>query len=355
MLLRAICAGVVIAAASETFGVIPNYTLVGSFNLPTGSQAFDVLPDGSIIALRGGELLKQQPSTPSTFTTIGQIDSAIFSGPFGNFGASFIASSPNGQLLAIGDNNAQGKVHLLDLNALPIDPAVPAPTTAVPNVLSGEAFWQDDQTLFVTGGEFGANAQVLQLDIPVAGPISTRVAVTNINGASGGVTSDGTFLYTANGLENDVTGSRTGEIRAVPLASLPAFGGNAVDFETMGITVARALSGSTLGFDGLGNLLVGGGDFFGGDFGYAGVVDGEAIALALMGGPHARAADEIRLSPESPSAFYGIKFDSVRSELLVTAFGSDVVHRYAIPAPGGCLGLCLAGGLAAAGRCRRAA
>ena len=85
--------------------------------------------------------------------------------------------------------------------------------------------------------------------------------------------------------------------------------GDALSFETQGRAVADALSGASLGFDSLGNLLVGGGDFFGsGDVGYAAIVDADAVAAALGGGPIAPDSAELRLTPRLATDSYSLRF-----------------------------------------------
>ncbi|MCA9298875.1 MAG: hypothetical protein KDA28_07405, partial [Phycisphaerales bacterium] len=96
------------------------------------------------------------------------------------------------------------------------------------------------------------------------------------------------------------------------------------------IAVADDLSASPLSFDGLGNLLIGGGDLFGGtEFGYAAVVDGDEIDDALAGG--AIASSTLRLDPNPGEAFYSVEYNATTDEVLV--FSAGTMYRYAVPAP----------------------
>jgi len=346
---RASCAlGVLAINGTAAFGGLPSYTLVGAYDLPAATDAYSLMPDGRVLAISGGSILAQDSLDSASFSPFASVDPAIFDGPFGNFGASFLEVSPDGSTIAIGDNNALNRVHVLDVGALPGDPLQVAPTLFIENTPSSQGHWTDSGTLFVSGGEFGSPAGVRRIDTQ---SLSATTVVSNINGSPGGVTSDGAFLYTSNGFENDASGSRTGEVRAVPLANVLTAPATPIDFESSATPVARALSAASLGFDDLGNLLIGGGDFAG-ETGFAAVVDGDAIQSALAGGSIAPDSSELRLLPAAPDDFTSVRFNPVTREVLVSVFGSDTVYRYAIPTPGTGSGL-LVGGLALATRRRR--
>ncbi len=335
----AVAPGIVAAAQAA----VPAYSLVGSFSLPTGAQAFDVLADGRVIAIKGGDIFEQVARHSSAFSRLGGVDPAIFEGPFGNFGAGFLRRSPDETTLAIGDNGAQGLVHFVNFAALDPTPSSQTPTQNIP-VPNTEAHWASDGRLYVTG----AAAESIVTEI-LPGSMTSRVVVNNIGGASGGVTTDGTYLYTGNGFDFGPGGSQTGDVRAFALSSLDLRAAP-VDFENGGVLVARSLSASSLGFDSLGNLLVGGGDFASGDQGYAAVIDGARIAAALGGGPEAAGAD-LELAPAGEQ-FYAIRLNDSTGELLVSSFGSDTVFRYAVPGPASASMCALVLGLAGARRRR---
>ncbi len=329
-------------------GAVPPYSLVGTYELPASTDAFSVAPDGRVLAISGGSILLQDAVGSGSFSPFASVDPTIFDGPFGNFGASFLELSPDGSTIAIGDNNALNRVHFLDVATLPANPAQIASTAFVGNLPNTAATWSESSTLFVTGGEFGSPASVTRID---AGPLTAQTVVSNINGSPGGVTTDGTFLYTGNGFETDDTGSRTGEVRAVPLADVLSNMVTTVDFEASGTPIARALSAASLGFDHLGNMLIGGGDFLG-ESGFVAVVDENAISDARSGAGLAPDSAELRLIPGAPDDFTSVRFNPISEELLVTVFGSDTVYRYAIPAPGAGSGLLVGGALIARRRRR---
>lgn len=328
--------GVMFVALSAIGGAaqagIPGYQLVGTYQLPTGAAAFDALPDGRLMVMVGDSIVVQSAPNASGYAPAGSVPSGLI----GSFGAAFLSVSPNGQTIAIGDNQAGSGVQsvlLLESSSLSTSGPTAPVLVGAPNY---HAHWADDSTLYVTGvADFVSPGVVTRVDVPTITSATAWTVVTGINGASAGVVTDGTHLYTANGYTfPSGSGSQTGHVRAFSLLSLPASGAGApVNFETAGVLVADVLSGSPLGLDPLGNLLAGGGDFDDGDNGYAAVVSAGAIASALSGGAPATGADGQMLSPAG-AQFYGAMFNRGTDELLVWSFGSPTVHRYAIPTPG---------------------
>lgn len=345
-----VAAGVFVPAALPTAAVasLPPYQLVGSYALPTGAPgdfnpvAVDVLPDGRLIGVASdGRVLVQTAVNAGTYAHAGNIDGSIFAGPFGNFGASFVAVSPGGTRLAIGDNGAANRVHFVDLSAL--SPLSTTPTTFAP-APNFDGAWADETTMYVTG--FGTGPGVWRVD-SVA---HSAMQVVDLGaGGSGGVAIRGGRAFIGDGFNTADGGAPTGNVRAFDLAALAA-AASPVDFLT-GTLVADALSASPVRFDSLGHMLIGGGDFFAGsnDFGYAAVIDAGAIAAALLGGGPAPDSAELRLSPAGPFAYYGVAFNTFTQEVLVLADGT--AYRYAVPAPGAAVVLAM--GLCAASRRRR--
>lgn len=335
----AVAACAIAGASSISLSGLPSYSLIGSYT-PDSLGAWDIDSQGRILTLDGSTILRQLTPNSTGFETLGSIDSSLIS----TFGASFVSVNPTGDRIAIGDGNfgAGASVHLIDL-ASASRGALAVQSVEAPNF---EAHWAGDGSLYVSGAD--AESVVTRIDTAA---LSASAVISNIAGGSGGVTTDGQYLYTANGFDFDVSsGSETGEIRAFELSDLVSRGAP-LDFESEGITVARALSGNSLGFDDAGNLLIGGGDFFGGsaDFGYAAVVDNSAIADALLGFGPAMDSDELRLGPAGDE-LYTIRFNEATDELLVGAGG--VIYRYAIPSPAASLALAGAA-LITAGRRRR--
>jgi len=318
----------VLTAGSAALGSIPAYTLVGQYAAP--EHSYDVLADGRLVTIdSSGTVYVQDAVNTGMYSSIGTVDL-----PISMFGASFLRVSPDGTRLAIGDGNfggsaAVGVVLIADLSMG--GPAASAATVVVGN---NDAAWFGNSTLFVNGADNTTfSPDVFRVDVTTMS--ATRV-IGSTGGASGGIAVRDGLLYTADGFNTDMGGVFTGNIRAFDLGDLPADGSGdpSVSFVT-GTLVADALTGSSLGFDPFGNMLVGGGDFFSGsgDFGYAAVIDASAIAAALAGGPVAPDSAELRLSPAGSGEFYGIRFNTATDELLV--IGGGMVYRYAVPAPGG--------------------
>ena len=339
----------VCAGAGEAFGALPAYGLVGQYTAPGG--AFDVLPDGRLVALGGvdgRDVLVQDAVNVGSYSVVGSIDTA---GPIASFGASFVRVSPDGDTVAVGDNTfgAGNSVYTFSLGDLGVSPA-PTQRFLTPNF---GASWGDAGTLFVTGADSATfESGVYRVDVAGGG---VDLVVDDIGGASGGVAVRDGVLYTGNGFDTDASAgtSVTGEVRAVSLSDLPGGGSvGPVSFESGMTAVAEALSAQPLAFDPFGNLLVGGGDTFGGqsDAGYAGVVDGDGIADALAGGGFSPGAD-LELDPSgSGAALYSAAFNDATQELLV--IGEGTVFRYEVPSPGSAVVLGAAG-VFAGGRRRR--
>lgn len=318
----------------------PGYSLVSTFELPQGIDTMTVDSSGLLMATSGDQILRQDSIRSGSFSAIGSVPSGLLN----SFGASFISVSPGGQTIAIGDNNLGSGASVLLLPLDNLTPDAPTTPTAVP-ALNFNGAWSDDNTLFVTGGQFGSPSVVTAIDVSTG---TGSVVIDNIDGGSSGIAISGGRLFTGNGFAYG-NGSSTGDIFAF---ELDAIGSEPLDFLSDGSLVASALSAGSLGFDAHGNLLVGGGDFSG-EIGFAAVIDDAAIQASIAGGPVATSADGQMLSPVAdPSAFYSIRFNPVTEELYVTTFGSSTVFVYAIPTPGSTALLAVAG--FAASRRRRA-
>ncbi|MEO1129883.1 MAG: hypothetical protein AAFX05_09295 [Planctomycetota bacterium] len=326
---------------ASALGAVPAYQLVGQFELPTAA-AFDVLPDGRALLLDGTDIKLQDSLHASTYTTIGSIPGGLIPAS-----PSFFSVSPDGARVAIGDNqfNAGASVHVFDVGSFNTVGATTPDSFVVPNF---DAHWSDNDTLFVSGS--GATTVVTEIR---ADTLGVRTVIDGVGGASGGVTTDGTHLYTGNGFAFGGP-SATGEVKAFLLADIDA-AVTAIDFEASGVSVADDLSGGSLGFDSRGNFLVGGGDFFGtsGDFGYFAVYDDEALDVSLAGGGIMSRLDRLTFTPNNATDSYTVQFNEFTDELLVTFFDNTTftagttVFRYQVPTPGaaGMLALLGIGGL----------
>lgn len=322
---------VVMGLAASSRAAIPNYQLVGTFALPTGTASYDLMPDGRAMAIVGSSIWAQSSVNGSGFGLAGSVPGGAVSA----FGASFLRINPSGTRVAIGDNDfgPGAGVFVFDPAGLStLTPAVGS-TYAIDNY---DAHWASDGTLYVSGGNF-TDTLVTRLDAQTG---AFGAVVSGVAGASGGVTSDGTYLFTANGFAFG-GGSATGDVKAFALASLTP--GAPVNFEGQGTLVASVLSGNTLGFDGVGNLLVGGGPG-----GFAAVVDGTQVQAALAGG--GAAGTLLGLSPTLEDTHF-IRHNPATGELLVTTFGDSTVYRYAV-IPGPASGLAVVAGVLARRRRR---
>ena len=332
------------AVGASAHASVPNYQLVGSFSAPEGR--WDILPDGRLISIggmNGSEIFVQDSVHGSGYSVAGALSTT---GGINSFGASFLRVSPGGGTVAVGDGNFDASASVYTFALSDLGGSTPTQRIVSPNF---DGAFLDDGTLFVTGSDAATFANgVYRLDL--TGSTSTLV-VDDFGGASGGIATDGTYLYTGNGFGFGTGSSVTGEVRAVLLSSVDGTG-PLVSFESEMAPVARALSGGSLGFDGFGNFLIGGGDgFSGGEADFAGVIAGSRIADALAGLGFTPGVD-LALSPDPAFAdFYSIRFNHATGELLVAANGT--VYRY-IPTPGSGALLAL-GGFAALRRRRRGA
>lgn len=289
-----------------------DYHQVEVFNLPSPAGPADVLPDGRIIVLSATTVLRETAPGSRSFVSLGTLPDADFS----TFGASFMSVAPCGDRIAVGNNGGASFGHFqVGIFALP------SLTGAWYTVNNDSGTWIDNRFLALTAGAFGSNALVTALDTasPVASP-SNRTIIENIGGFSGGIAFDAHGnLYAGNGFAT--TGpSQTGAVKAFrPSEWLAAFIGPPIEFETQGVLVVTTLSGSSLHFDGSGNLFVGGGDFFGGgEINFAALVSRHAVRSALRGHGPADVNDpaQVRKFDPDPGAntTYATLVNRVRDE-----------------------------------------
>lgn len=252
-----------LAVGIDAYHVVRSFTLPAPNALSGGNVLFDAMPDGRLLMLNGATLSVETSLQSGTFDPIGEI-----AGFAPLFGPSFIAVSPDGTKAAVGSNGS-GNVGVFPIS----DPA----QSIYYNMADLAGRWIDDSRLATTGG---SSVQVLEVG---GGP--ARAAVSAIGGAVGGLAFDAAGnLYATNGFDGSGP-SETGWVKAFTKADWEAALANftPLAFEVDGVPIADLLSASPVGFDALGNMFVGGGDFFGssGDFGYAALVDSTAVAAAL--------------------------------------------------------------------------
>lgn len=317
--------------ASARAGDLPDYQLVETFSLPGSGGPLDVLHDGRIIAVVGTSVFIESAPGSRSFSSAGTLAGADFS----SFGAAFVRVSKAGDKIAVGNNGGASftnfQVGVFQVSNL---------TGAWFNANHSDAEWITNRFLALTAGAIGSPSVVTALDTNSANPAApvNRTLINNIGGASGGITFD-IFgnLYTGNGFASSGP-SETGDIKAFPATDwiVPLFGAPAVNFETNGTLIVDLLSASSLGFDAKGNLLVGGGDFFGGtDLDFAAVVNRQNVLAALLGGGPVDPNDPdevLKLDPDSgnPANFYTIQANINRDELYLVDFSPTV---YVFKAP----------------------
>lgn len=321
-----------IGAASSAHADIPAYTLVGQYALPQGAAAWDVGPDGRVWGIVGNSIVHQESLNGSTYASLGSVPA----GTVATFGASFLRVSPTGQTIAIGDNNfgSGARVHFVPVAGL--NTGAPTATLSTPSG-NFDGAWDGNQFYISgAGSDFVPYLQRISFTDVTGQPVATQI-ITGIGGASGGVAIRGGRIWTGVGFSGG--GLVTGDTRSFDLLATNS-APSAVSYLTgAAIAGGPVLSASPLAFDAAGNLLVGGGDSFGGtsETGYAAVVN-----LAT--------GQRLQLSPAgTQQVIYAVAFNNVANELLVTANG--IAYRYAVPGTAGA-GLLALGGVLATGRRR---
>lgn len=323
-------AAVVMASpASLRASAFDDYSLNGSFQLPSAASVFDVMPDGHLICLDGDTVLVEAALGSGTFQSVGSLPSA----DIGAFGAAFLRVSPSGTSIAVGNNGGNSfsnyEVGVFEL-----------PSLAGRWLLAQhfDAEWYDARYLVVTTG--GGEVTLLNTESANANSPDNPAVVVNIDGASAGVTlsPDGT-LFTGDGFSP----TQTGLIKAFSPAEWPpaATGGVPADFQLDGVEIIDILSGASLGFDGEGNLHIGGGDFAGGtEVNFAAIVRASAVASALAGGGPVDPLDTSAVRLFDPDAadsfsFYAANANSTLGRLYLQPFGSATVFVFdsGVPIP----------------------
>jgi len=324
------------------------YSMMEVFELPVGSSAMDTLPDGRIVTLVDADVFLEDAPGARTFSNVGTLPLADIA----SFGAAFVAVSPDGTRIAVGNN---GGASFVDFRVGVFDfPSLTGGWIAADHFV---AAWVDHQRLLVAVSDFTNGSSVAMLDAGDVDPANWTftTVITNIGGASGGVALDGSGnLYTANGFAS-LGPSGTGDIRVFFSSDWMQVlsGGLALDFEAVGVPVVDILSGSPLVFDGEGNLLVGGGDTAPDDDAVA-IIRASAVADALAGMGRVDVNDGLKVRRVDPIAdndfnFFSCETNVALGELYVRDFGSGTVYVYrdpaGVPAVGAWGAVCMSLGL----------
>ncbi len=295
-----------------------NYQEIASFTLPAGSTLLDVTPDGRVLAVGPSALWLEEVSGSRRFVALSAPD-------FGT--PAFVRVSPSGTRLAVGN---------YDRSLIYVMPFLPSGSIGLVTVAgtSFDAEWIDDRRLLVTnqGGDGVGPPSVVSL-VDVVRRSSLNL-IGNIDGASAGVTINAAgTIFTGDGFGSDPT--ETGQIKAFRRALWEAAvsSGTPINFETAGIEVANLLSCCPLGFDGEGNLYVGGGNSGDGDQGYAAVASRIGIRMALNGGPVIRPDTPYLLQKLDPDPakldnYWFVNANPVRREIYLMDFGQTTVRVY---------------------------
>ncbi len=307
---------------------IDGYTFQGSVQLPVGTGAFDTLPAGEMVTLSGDQLYVESAPGSGLFDFRGQLPDADISFP------AFVKVSPDGGRIAVGNNGGASfsdyQLGVFDVNTL---------AGSWSDVSHFDATWYDNQFLAVSTSGITQPSGVVMVDTLAADPASSlSVLVDSIGGASAGLAFDDQGnLYTGNGF-TFAGPSVTGAIKAFDQNawSTAVSTGTPLDFEQSGTLIAEVLSAGSLGFDSLGNLHVGGGDFSSGDLNYAALIDQDAILQSLAGSGLVDLNDPgsvRRFDPDAAnqSNFYDVTFATGTNELLIRE--GSTAYRYVVPEP----------------------
>ncbi len=339
-------------AATVAAADFDQYELVGSFQFPTvgapqdqGPVVFDNLSDGRLLAvttvitdpsnfLGSPKVYLETWAGSRSFQPIGDLPLPP-GGRWSEFGGAFLRVSPgkDGPVrVAIGNNEPSAPlgaplvgvflesdllsaVGAADLASLPIDWY---------GLDHFSAAWFDDQQLAINSAASlspPSSVRLLDTASSPAAPVAPLV-IDGIAGASAGVGFDSAGkLYTANGF---ATGgpSATGDIRRFDAADWQQAlaSGTPLGFEQAGTYVDTILSGGSLVLDRQDNLLVGGGNAFGG---------GQSNFFALLPAAGVPAAVRTFDPDDTADNFYALAYNNLTREIYANdPFALDNTTTY---------------------------
>src|SRR5690606_27291801 len=154
------------------------------------------MPDGRIIAIRGDEFFLESATRSGIYDFVGSLPP----GSISTFGASFLAVSPDGSSIAVGDNNfGTGTVYTVESSDLNGGTATPA------------AFLDETRLAVSYGNPSTFMGEIAVLDLLTG----EATVVVTIDGASGGLAFDDSGnLLAGNGFDLlPGEGSDTGDVR----------------------------------------------------------------------------------------------------------------------------------------------
>lgn len=317
--------GFVLAIAALTCAVtayadpFSSYALTATFSLPSDICVFDTLSDGRLLVVSGAQVYVESAPDSHSFVLQGTLPAADIS----SAGAAFVRVSPSGTTISVG-NNGGASFENFQVGVF----AFPALTGSWFTANHFDGRWINARYLALTAGTSSGTGIVTALDTTstnLSNPTNPTI-VDDIGGASGGIAFDSAGdLFTSDGFES--TGpSATGAIYAITSALWqPALtGGPPAQFETQGIPIVDLLSAAPIGFDAAGDLIVGGGNFFGSppDDNYFAIVDASAVTAArggagMISGSNTAAVRKLDPAPGTNNDYYtGVNL--VRSELYAS-------------------------------------
>jgi hypothetical protein len=319
-----------LSATSVRADLFELYSNMEIFEIPAGTSVFDVGADGRIVALVGADVYVEDAAGGRSFLLLGTLPAADIA----SFGAAFVAVSPDGSRIAVGNN---GGASFVDFQVGVFDFSTLTGDWVVANHFV--ARWMDGNRLILANSDFTNGSAVTVLDTTDANSANwtNTTVLQNIGGAAGGIALDGAGnLYTANGFSS-IGPSGTGAVKMFAAADWTAAlsGGMAVDFEADGVLVVDVLSGSPLAFDVEGNLLVGGGDAAPDDDAIA-IVRASALADAIAGMGAVDVNDPLAVRlidpiPANDFNFFSCEANRVLGEFYVRDFGAGTVYVYRDP------------------------
>jgi hypothetical protein len=252
---------------------------------------------GRVLAATNSSVFLQKNFGASAWLTVGTVPD--------NMDPSFIKISPDGTRVALGTGFYK-PLYVFPVAALsvaaPPDLAAASGTSAF-NLSYYDAEWLDSRFLFINSGTHTGSA-IFALDTWGGDvPSSLIPIITDIPGASGGVT----FDHNGNLLTGIGYGADTGQLKIWPASDIAAVlepGALPLDYVSTGFVLAeRMLSAASLGVDGENNVYVGGGDVFGttGNSGFGGLISATVVDRVLDGGAPANPAvtgEVTKLAPD---------------------------------------------------------
>lgn len=285
------------------------YGVVGTRPLPTATTAWDVDPSGRLLGVSGDSIVEESAPLSGSFSTLALLPL----GSIASTGPAFLSISPSGQRIAVGDGRFDSGA-VANARAFIVERGTLAQSSLlVPNYASR---WTDNQTLYVSGGSVSGGSVVSRVNAPVAGsPVATAV-VSGVGDGSGGLAISGGSLLVGSFLF-----SGGGDVRSFGLAALA--GAASPSAFSSGSFITGVSSIAALDVDNTGTLIVAG-------FGGVTLIDPSNLSTYALPGL-------------DPMGFYSARFDASMTEILVQNFGETTATRFAVPTPGACSLLALAG------------